>query len=70
MLLWLDFLSAKLYARLSVMSKTQVSSLFPENSVLLPDWPPRVLDISEQKANNFDLWIESFDVASNARFTF
>jgi len=28
------------------------------------------LDISDQKGNNFDLWIESVDGASSARFTF
>jgi len=68
MLLERDFLSAKLYARLSAMSKTQVSVSLSRELSAFARWPPRVLDISDQKANNFDPWIENFDGASNARF--
>jgi hypothetical protein len=50
------------------MSKAQARSLFPENSALSPDGRRVALDISNQKANDVDLWIESFDGASNARF--
>jgi hypothetical protein len=48
--------------------KHEPRSLFPENSALTPDGRRVAFDISNQKANNVDLWIESFDGASNARF--
>ena len=40
--------------------------LFPEYSVCSPDRRGASLDIGNEKANNIDIWIESFD--SNARF--
>jgi hypothetical protein len=48
--------------------KHEPRSLFPENSALSPDSRRVALHISNQKANNLDPWIESFDGASNARF--
>jgi len=48
--------------------KHEPRSLFPENSALSPDDRRVALNISNQKANNVDLWIENFDGASNARF--
>ena len=46
--------------------KNEFRFLFPECSVRLPDRRAS-LDIGNHKANNIDLWIESFDGASNAR---
>ncbi len=40
------------------------------NPALSPDGRRIALDISDQKANNVDIWIESVNGASNARFTF
>jgi Tol biopolymer transport system component len=40
------------------------------NPTLSPDGSRVALDISDQKANNVDIWIESTTGASNARFTF
>jgi Tol biopolymer transport system component len=40
------------------------------NPSLSPDGSRVALDISDQKANNVDIWIESTTGASNARFTF
>jgi eukaryotic-like serine/threonine-protein kinase len=40
------------------------------NPTLSPDGSRVVLDISDQKANNVDIWIESTTGADNARFTF
>jgi eukaryotic-like serine/threonine-protein kinase len=40
------------------------------NPTLSPDGSRIALDISDQKANNVDIWIESVNGASNARFTF
>lgn len=61
MLLEQDLLSAKLYARLSAMSKSMSPfSLSPENSALSPD--------GRVAPNNVDLGIEKFNSARNARF--
>jgi hypothetical protein len=49
------------------MSKYEPRSLFPENLALSPDGRRVALYISNQKAKNLDLWIESFD-AANAHF--
>ncbi len=40
------------------------------NPTLSPDGSRVALDISDQKANNVDLWIESTSGAGNSRFTF
>jgi eukaryotic-like serine/threonine-protein kinase len=40
------------------------------NPALSPDGSRVALDISDQKANNVDLWIESTTGAGNSRFTF
>ena len=40
------------------------------NPTLSPDGSRVALDISDQKANNVDIWIESTSGAGNARFTF
>ena len=40
------------------------------NPTLSPDGRRIALDISDQKAKNVDIWIESVSGASNARFTF
>jgi Tol biopolymer transport system component len=40
------------------------------NPMLSPDGSRIVLDISDQKANNVDIWIESATGAGNSRFTF
>ncbi len=40
------------------------------NPMLSPDGSRVVLDISDQKANNVDIWIESTTGAGNSRFTF
>jgi Tol biopolymer transport system component len=40
------------------------------NPMLSPDGSRVALDISDQKANNVDIWIESTSGAGNARFTF
>ncbi len=40
------------------------------NPAISPDGGRIALDISDQKANNVDIWIESAKGASNARFTF
>jgi Tol biopolymer transport system component/predicted Ser/Thr protein kinase len=40
------------------------------NPTLSPDGSRVALDISDQKANNVDIWIESTNGAGNSRFTF
>ncbi|MFZ0799443.1 MAG: protein kinase [Terriglobales bacterium] len=40
------------------------------NPTLSPDGTRLAVDISDQKANNVDIWIESTTGASNSRFTF
>src|ERR1019366_6579169 len=40
------------------------------NPALSPDGSRIALDISDQKANNVDIWIESTSGAGNSRFTF
>ena len=40
------------------------------NPMLSPDGTRLAIDISDQKANNVDIWIESTTGASNSRFTF
>jgi Tol biopolymer transport system component len=40
------------------------------NPTLSPDGSRLVVDISDQKANNVDIWLESATGAGNARFTF
>jgi Tol biopolymer transport system component len=40
------------------------------NPTLSPDGSRIALDISDQKAGNVDIWIESVNGASNSRFTF
>jgi eukaryotic-like serine/threonine-protein kinase len=40
------------------------------NPTLSPDGTRLAIDISDQKANNVDIWIESTTGASNSRFTF
>jgi eukaryotic-like serine/threonine-protein kinase len=41
-----------------------------DNPTLSPDGTRVAVDISDQKANNVDIWIESTTGAGNARFTF
>jgi eukaryotic-like serine/threonine-protein kinase len=41
-----------------------------DNPTLSPDGSRVALDISDQKANNVDIWIESTTGAGNSRFTF
>ncbi|MGB9235885.1 MAG: protein kinase [Terriglobales bacterium] len=41
-----------------------------DNPTLSPDGTRVAVDISDQKANNVDVWIESTTGASNSRFTF
>jgi Tol biopolymer transport system component len=41
-----------------------------DNPTLSPDGSRVALDISDQKANNVDIWIESTSGAGNSRFTF
>jgi len=40
------------------------------NPMLSPDGGPLAVDISDQKANNVDVWLESTTGAGNSRFTF
>jgi len=40
------------------------------NPTLSPDGARVAVDISDQKANNVDIWIESTTGAGNSRFTF
>ncbi len=41
-----------------------------DNPTLSPDGSRVALDISDQKANNVDIWIESTSATGNSRFTF
>ena len=61
-LTWIDR-SGKVLARIS-------EPAVMDNPTLSPDGTRVALDISDEKANNVDIWIESTTGAGNSRFTF